>query len=472
MPDPTFLRIPLNEWKRKAVHMGCFGFAFLLPYITPTQAVLGAIGAFCFNAFLLPRLMPSILRPDENGKSTGWLEVILYPAAVLAIILTLFSEKSNYRGVIVIWFVLAIFDGVMGIFHCVFKNSSSVPWNRRKSIWALPVGALFVTVIADVLLVYLLNVRSGIVEYHFVDAFKDMTSNMILFLFILLLSLVESIWFGIADNLFLPFITTAFACLWLRVDDLLDPPSYTGSPPNWWIILGVPAIFSLSALAIRKITRGGAILGFLIAVMLTLVRPSLFLFLLGFFILGVAATQFGYGRKRARGIAEDRGGARGAAEIFGSAGVTAWMTAMVLSAMSDSNLYKPFAVPSILLIIISPLIAKTMDTVSSEIGKAVGGKTISLMNFRLVPPGTAGAVSLAGTFWGLAAAALLAALIFPLHWGGFTQWGILIGIAVAANLFESYWGAWASPRGLDDGPHTNFLMTLFAAVLAWFVWGR
>ena len=125
-----------------------------------------------------------------------------------------------------------------------------------------------------------------------------------------------------------------------------------------------------------------------------------------------------------------------------------------------------------LLVIIAPLIAKTMDTVSSEIGKAVGGKTISLRNFKLVPPGTEGAVSLAGTLAGIAAAALLAALILPLHWGGLMEVAALVGIAILANLFESYWGSWAEPRGMSDGPHTNFLMTLVAATLAWLLWLR
>jgi uncharacterized membrane protein len=123
-----------------------------------------------------------------------------------------------------------------------------------------------------------------------------------------------------------------------------------------------------------------------------------------------------------------------------------------------------------LLVCAAPLVAKAMDTVSSEMGKAIGGSTISLRSFRAVAPGTEGAVSLAGTAWGLFAAALLAAPAVYFGWASAPDALLLVGIALAANFFESFWGEWAAPRGLDDGPHTNFLMTLVAALLGWLVW--
>ena len=67
-------------------------------------------------------------------------------------------------------------------------------------------------------------------------------------------------------------------------------------------------------------------LGGLLALLLMLAEPWLFLFLAGFFALGNAATRAGFARKQARGIAEARGGRRGAAEVFGAMGMAAWMT--------------------------------------------------------------------------------------------------------------------------------------------------
>ena len=204
-------------------------------------------------------------------------------------------------------------------------------------------------------------------------------------------------------------------------------------------------------------------LGGLLSLLLILAEPLLFVFMGGFFALGNIATRVGFARKHALGIAEARGGRRGAAEVFGAMGMAAWMTPLVH--LTQSALVADFN--RALLVCIAPLAAKTMDTVSSEIGKAVGGKTISLRSFRLVAPGTDGGVSLAGTLCGLAAAALMALAILPLGWGSALDAAALLGIAVLANLFESYWGEYAARRGMDQGPHTNVLMTLAAAVLAW-----
>jgi uncharacterized protein (TIGR00297 family) len=211
------------------------------------------------------------------------------------------------------------------------------------------------------------------------------------------------------------------------------------------------------------LTAGGAILGALMAFLLMAADPWLFAFLGGFFALGNLATRFGFAHKHAKGIAEARGGRRGAAEVFGAMGIAAWMTPLAHAAKASA----PGSLHAALLVAVAPLVAKTMDTVSSEIGKAVGGSTLSLKTFRKVPPGSEGGVSLAGTLAGMAAAAGLAAGVVPLGWGSWASVGALSGIALAANVFESYWGEYAARRGLDQGPHTNILMTLVAAVLAW-----
>jgi len=198
------------------------------------------------------------------------------------------------------------------------------------------------------------------------------------------------------------------------------------------------------------------------AFLLMRAEPWLFAFLGGFFVLGNLATRIGFARKRALGIAEARGGKRGAAEVFGAMGLAAWMTPLAHLARGQGGDVTPA-----LLVAVAPLAAKAFDTVSSEIGKAVGGTTISLRSFRAVPAGSEGGVSLAGSLAGLAAAVLLCAGIVPLGWGSWGAAGVLVAIAMLANVFESYWGEYAAGRGLDQGPHANILMTLLAAVLAW-----
>ncbi|NDG50758.1 MAG: DUF92 domain-containing protein, partial [Rhodospirillales bacterium] len=50
------------------------------------------------------------------------------------------------------------------------------------------------------------------------------------------------------------------------------------------------------------------------------------------------------------------------------------------------------------------------DTISSEVGTAIGGKTFNITNFRVMKPGLSGGVSIAGTVGGFIALLLLAAM--------------------------------------------------------------
>ena len=51
------------------------------------------------------------------------------------------------------------------------------------------------------------------------------------------------------------------------------------------------------------------------------------------------------------------------------------------------------------------------DTVSSEVGTAVGGKTFNIANFRMMQPGLSGGISVAGTVGGFIALLLLVACL-------------------------------------------------------------
>jgi uncharacterized protein (TIGR00297 family) len=351
---------------------------------------------------------------------------------------------------------LAIGDGLLGISQRIFVNGPKLPWNSRKSWLGAFVGVLL-SGSALALAGEWWDYRAG-----FAGEFAN--TRLALTVIMVFVCFVESMWFGIVDNLTIPFFSISFLAVILSVGNKEHIAA--------WVFF-VPIVFSAGAIALKKVTPSGGVFGWWIAIALMYFSPPLFLFLLGFFVFGVLSTRYKLREKQGSGIAETRGGQRGVAEIFGSTAVMVLVSAQVVLSQGYEDLpleMHRIPVSRVLLLAIAPLIAKTMDTVSSEMGKAIGGTTISLRSFKVVPPGTDGGVSFAGTLWGLAAAALLAALILPLHWGGAKEVGILVAIAILANLFESYWAAWAGPRGVDDGPHTNFMMTLFAATLAWFWW--
>lgn len=483
------------EWLRKAAHMAAFAPALLLPLLTPGQAISAAALMVAINTFLLPRLLPKMInRSEERGH--GALEVILYPVAVLALIAaygfptaagevagsagegTGLARPGWYLVPILAWFCLAFGDACAGIGCRLVRFGPALPWNRRKPVAGVALGLLG-SCTAGYLLVRVLG-AFGWIGFEGLGLARDTVGPLALALagLLVLAALAETVWFGISDNLVVPFSVGVLLPL---VPSPIFPcggiPEFTGP------LLLVPLGFGILANALGMLTLAGALAGTLMAFLLMAADPWLFLFLGGFFVLAVGATRWRYRSKEGRHIAEGRGGKRGAAQVFGAMGAAAWMTPLVhlaesamtgaaatgvAGSMAGSATSPTFQ--GALFVCVAPFIAKVMDTVSSEVGKGAAGPTFSLLRFRRVAPGAEGGVSLAGTAGGLLAAGLLAAPIVFLGWGGWVDAGLLVAIALAANVFESLWGEWAARRGIEDGPQTNFLMTLLAAILAWTCW--
>jgi uncharacterized protein (TIGR00297 family) len=481
-PNPNFRamafppsRLTWAEIRRKSAHMAAFWPAFFLPWMSPMQALGVTFLLLLMNLFILPWAAKGLYRAEEAGL--GALEIVLYPAALMACVIAygmIGGDASSATGLAggaegggkpgwylpagAAWFALAFIDALIGLACRLLPGGPALPWNPRKPVFAVILGALASLAPAWLLARLALPPLSP-AEWAALAFFVGAAAC------------AETAWFGVADNLVIPFFLCALIPLFP------NPLSAAGHWPSLpWAWTLAPVIFGALAYAGRMLTLGGSVLGALMALILILADPWLFAFLGGFFALANAATRFGYARKQARKIAEARGGKRGAAEVFGAMGIAAWMTPLVhlarygteaSSATTGSGADRLHAA---LLVCVAPWVAKTMDTVSSEIGKAVAGRTLSLRTFRTVPPGTEGGVSLAGTLCGLIAAGVMAAAVIPLGWGSPIDASALCGIAVLANLFESYWGEYATRRRMDQGPHANILMTLVAAVLAWLLW--
>ena len=104
--------------------------------------------------------------------------------------------------------------------------------------------------------------------------------------------------------------------------------------------------------------------------------------------------------------------------------------------------------------------------VNTSIGQLLGRRTFLITNFKPVPKGTEGAVSLEGTLAGIVASLVIAALGAAV---GFYSWLGVIPVVVAAFIgttFESVVGAMLEKRQLLDNEALNFLNTLVGALVA------
>lgn len=222
----------------------------------------------------------------------------------------------------------------------------------------------------------------------------------------------------------------------------------------------VPALIVNAGFGILAFLGGGVRASGLAGGLLVGIPVYLFLGAGGFavlalmFLVGTALTRWGYRRKERLGVAEEKGGARGLSHALANAGVAvggaaaAWVTGEVWGAIAFAG----------------ALATAAMDTAGSEVGPLLGRRTVSLRDFRSVPPGTEGAVSLEGTLAGIAVAAAIGAAgrVFALYDGGAAA--AVVAGAILGNLYEGIAGSrrWLSHAWLNA---TNTLVGAVAAVL-------
>ena len=214
------------------------------------------------------------------------------------------------------------------------------------------------------------------------------------------------------------------------------------------------------ALLLRVVRPSGALAGGLVgALVLGLGGWGAYALLWAFFAGGTLATRFGRKRKEAMGKAEPAGGRRGAENVLANCSVAAFLVAC-------AALTPPVA-PLLHLAAAAAFATALMDTVGTEVGQAVRTPTVLLPDFRRVPPGTDGAVSIAGTLAGLLAAALLGVLGAALGLYASSRVPVVVAAAFAGTVVESLLGRDGAPWRVTNGHVLNFLNTLAGAATAW-----
>lgn len=216
--------------------------------------------------------------------------------------------------------------------------------------------------------------------------------------------------------------------------------------------------FAALAYVLGMVSRDGALGGFVVgAAIYACLGLQGFAILALFVVCGSALTRLGYRSKQGRGIAQSRGGRRGARNALANCGVA--VTCAFLATLTSSEVFAASFVAS--------LGAAFADTAESEVGQLARRAPRIITTLRKAPPGTDGAVSVPGTLAGIAAAVLIAFLGFAV--GLLAEPGAALVVASAAFLgtvADSLVGALAPRIGNES---TNLLCTFVAATLAFFL---
>jgi uncharacterized protein (TIGR00297 family) len=181
---------------------------------------------------------------------------------------------------------------------------------------------------------------------------------------------------GLDDNITVP--TTAAACLWITSlatpDAILVSRGAVLAALPWAILVNL--VVSYLGYRARTVSVSGAIGGSIVGIVIyAAAGPQAWLLLLITFVIASVTSRLGLKRKMLLGIAEERGGRRGAGNAVANCGVAA--IAAVAAVATPYRADRCFALTA-------ALAAGGSDTVASEIGAC--RSTFLVTSFNRVKP--------------------------------------------------------------------------------------
>ena len=287
------------------------GFAFLLRYLSPSEAFLCALAACLFNLFVLPRFGAQRIFRESEGKPmrSG---PFYYSLSILALIL-LFPNQLYVAAAA--WGVMALGDGSAGV--CWISTTRLwIPWNPGKTFAGTISFVLFGSIGASSLLFWTLP---RFPQHNFSPEAIIVISCTVS----VCCAVVESLSWEINDNLSVPL--AAGLLFYLVIDTSLLTMLRTYA---FWTHLGLGLLLNvflaLLAWFFGWVRTSGCPAGILVGTLIFGFQSWRGLaILLCFFVFGSLSTQMGYHSKRELGISQSKRGARGAREVLANGVVPA-----------------------------------------------------------------------------------------------------------------------------------------------------
>jgi uncharacterized protein (TIGR00297 family) len=483
-----------SENARQWVHVGSGSFALLLRWLPWWQATALAAFALVFNLILLPRIGGRRLyRPADQARGIP-LGILFYPLSVL--LLTL-AFPSRLDIVAAAWGILACGDGAATLvgrrvttfnaetaehaenFFSAASASSRLrsassttsfgearrsafgakaaafirrrlPWNPEKTVAGTIAFAVFGALAGVALAWWVRPAVSPLPPLTFTIVAPIVAA--------LAAAFVETIPVRLDDNISVP--VAAGAVLWaagLMTPESLAIARNAVGPALPWAI-GVNAVTATLGYLAKSVSRSGAIAGAIVGTIIYVGGGGgAWALLFATFLAASITSRLGLKRKILLGIAEERGGRRGAGNAIANCSVAAVAAIIALTTPYTS---------AALLALAAALAAGGSDTVASEIGKAWGRSTFLVTTFSRVTPGTPGAMSLEGTAAGLLAAFALAAVAVAFGLIPASATLAVVAGAMAGALVESALAATLEGPGILNNDMLNFITTAIAAGVA------
>jgi len=221
---------------------------------------------------------------------------------------------------------------------------------------------------------------------------------------------------------------------------------------------GLTISFALAAWGLKAVNTSGALAGAAVTFLLCMAAgPGALVAVLAVFALAYFTTRFGHQIKERLGTAEGSEG-RSARQVLANLAIAGMCVTPVL--------WYPDSAHWVLIGVAASLAEAAADTVSSEVGQVFSHHPVLITNFRRVPPGTNGAITMVGSIMGILSATLIAYVCVAMDLIG-QRWFLLTVTCATLGMFlDSLLGATLEKPDRLGNNSVNFTSTGFAAFLA------
>ncbi|MGA8041722.1 MAG: DUF92 domain-containing protein [Terracidiphilus sp.] len=250
----------------------------------------------------------------------------------------------------------------------------------------------------------------------------------------------------------------------------------------WWVTqfpdvaewtVGLSLLLGLAAWQSRSATAGAAVTGAAICATLMFATTSVpyapwrtaLVPVLTLLILTSMATRVGRLKKQNLGTAESKAG-RDVAQVAANLGIAALISSGMMQTWILNQTWLPGLMQSSSLLIAPALAAMAeaaADTVSSELGQVFNSHPRMITTLQRVPPGTDGAISIAGTSAGALAAGVVVVVAAASLQTGWLVPALAWTGGMTGLFFDSLLGATLERRSWLNNDGVNFLSTASAS---------
>jgi len=195
------------------------------------------------------------------------------------------------------------------------------------------------------------------------------------------------------------------------------------------VAFAVCSVIGLPSYKMRVVSLSGLLSGYVMGIGIIYFGGwGAFVIIFMFFLLSGITTKYHYDQKKKKGLAEQKGGARGYMNVFGN-GLVSLIMAVLFFSTGNAIFIAGY---------LGSAAAATCDTAGGEIGRLSKTEPRLITNFKKVPAGTEGAVSALGKYAELAISMLMGLIA----WGTGMATGNFTGITIlAVTVFGGFFGA-------------------------------